>query len=66
MIDGNTAQLFDETSNWILLIVYRGLHCPICKDCATRFEHNPSKLQDMNTQLFFISADPSEKAKTIA
>ena len=66
LIDGNTARLYDETSNWILLIVYRGLHCPICKDYATRFEHNLSKLQDMNTQLFFISADPLEKAKIFA
>ena len=32
LINGNTARLYDETSNWILLIVYRGLHCPICKD----------------------------------
>ena len=66
LINGNAARLYDETSIWILLIVYRGLHCPICKDYATRFEHNLSKLQDMNTQLFFISADSLEKARTFA
>ena len=32
----------------------------------TRFEHNLSKLQDMNIQLFFMSADPLEKAKIFA
>ena len=66
LVDGNSARLYNETSNWILLIVYRGLHCLICKDYATRLEHNLSKLRNMNAQLVFVSADPKEKAKIFA
>jgi len=66
LINGDSARLSKETSNWTLLIVYRGLHCPICKDYATKFENKLSKLQNINTQLILISADPKEKAKIFA
>ena len=66
LINGDSARLSKETSNWTLLIVYRGLHCIICKDYATKVENKLSKLQDINTQLILISADPKEKAKIFA
>ena len=66
LINGDSARLYEEKANWSLLVVYRGLHCPICKDYAAKFETNLSKLHDMNTQLFFVSADPIDKAKIFA
>ena len=65
LINGDSARLSKKTSNWTLLIVYRGLHCPICKDYATKFENKLSKLQDINTQLILISADPKGKIHII-
>ena len=66
LINGNSIRLSEETSNWTLLIVYRGLHCPICKDYAAKFENKLPKLEDINTQLIFISADPKDKATKFA
>ena len=66
LINGSSIRLSEETSNWTLLMVYRGLHCPICKDYAVKFENKLSKLQDINTQLILISADPKEQAKIFA
>ena len=66
LINGDSARLYEETANWRLLVVYRGLHCPICKDYAAKFGTKLSKLHDLNTQLFFVSAGPIEKAKIFA
>ena len=66
LINGDTIRLSEETSNWTLLVVYRGLHCPICKDYAAKLENKLSKLRDINTQLILISADPKEKATIFA
>ena len=66
LINGISIRLSEETSNWTLLIVYRGLHCPICKDYAAKFENKLSKLEDINTQLIFISSDPKDKATKFA
>ena len=66
LINGNSIRLSEETSNWTLLIVYRGLHCPICKDYAAKFENKLSKLQNINTQLVLISADTKDKATKFA
>ena len=66
LINGDSARLYEETANWRLLVVYRGLHCLKCKDYAAKFETNLSKLHDLNTQLYFVSADPIEKAKIFA
>ena len=66
LINGISIRLSEETSNWTLLIVYRGLHCPICKDYAAKFENKLPKLKDFNTQLTLISADPKDKATEFA
>ena len=66
LINGNSIRLSEETSNWTLLIVYRGLHCPICKDYTAKFGNKLPKLEDINTQLILISADPKDKATKFA
>ena len=66
LINGNSIRLSEETSNWTLLIVYRGLHCPICRGYAAKFENKLPKLQDINTRLIIISADPGDKAAKFA
>ena len=53
-------------SDWHLVVVYRGLHCPICKNYLTQLESLKSKFADVNADVMAVSADPQEKAQSMA
>ena len=55
-----------EASDWHVVIVYRGLHCPICKKYLTQLESLQSQFADVNADVMAVSADPQEKARQMA
>ena len=52
-------------SDWHLVVVYRGLHCPICKSYLTQLESLKSKFAAVNADVMAVSADPQEKAQSM-
>lgn len=51
---------------WQLLVIYRGLHCPICKKYLGQLNEMKADFDKMNVQIVAVSTDPEEKAKKTA
>lgn len=49
-----------------LILVYRGLHCPICKTYLRAWQDHLPALADENVALYAISGDSREKAAAFA
>lgn len=49
--------------DWQLVIVYRGKHCPICKNYLTELNGMLSDFNAIDVDVVAVSADPLEKAK---
>ncbi|GAA6129670.1 peroxiredoxin-like family protein [Halopseudomonas sabulinigri] len=63
-LDNQTIQLGQQNSaTWQLVVVYRGLHCPICKSYLSQIEAMKSEFEEINVKVIAISTDPEEKAK---
>lgn len=52
--------------NWHVVVIYRGLHCSICKKYLTQLESLKSKFADVNADVMAVSADPRDKAQKMA
>ena len=55
-----------ETSRpgvWQIVVVYRGIHCPICNKYLARLEELREGLAKAGAELIAISGDPVEKAE---
>lgn len=50
---------------WQIVIVYRGLHCPLCNKYLARLEELREGFAKANAELIAISGDPIEKAEAI-
>ena len=50
---------------WQVVIVYRGLHCPLCNKHLKRLEELREGFAKANAELIAVSGDPIEKAQTI-
>ena len=48
--------------NFDLIIIYRGLHCPICCKYLQEFDQNFDEFQKLGTNLIAISTDNEERA----
>ena len=48
---------------WQLVVVYRGLHCPICKRYLSQLQEMASAFYDQKVEVIVVSADPLEKAQ---
>ncbi len=46
-----------------MLIVYRGLHCPICKKYLEELQQKLSEFKDLGVNVIAISSDTESKAK---
>ena len=55
-----------EASDWHVVVVYRGLHCPLCKKYLTQLESLADKFAAVNADVMVVSADPLEKAQKMA
>ena len=52
-----------DPENWQIVIIYRGLHCPICRKYLTRLEELREGFAAAKAELVVVSADPIEKAR---
>jgi peroxiredoxin len=52
--------------NFILLICYRGHHCPLCKKQLEAFSQRVAEFDSLGTQLVAISCDKKDKAEKTA
>ena len=63
-LNSNTWSLHDNLSNEMnIVIFYRGLHCPICKEYLVSIQNQLDDYSDANTSVTVISMDSEEKAK---
>jgi predicted dithiol-disulfide oxidoreductase (DUF899 family) len=49
-----------------MLVIYRGLHCPICKTYLGQLNDMKGDFDKMNVQIVAASTDPEEKANKFA
>ena len=55
-----------EGRDWQLVVVYRGLHCPICKKYLAQLEKLQGDFHEIGVDVIAVSGDPEEKAQKIA
>ena len=53
-------------SDWHVVVVYRGLHCPLCKKYLSQLESLQSQFADVKADVMAVSADPQDKAQQMA
>lgn len=51
-----------KEGDWKMIVVYRGLHCPLCKPYLTGLEELLPELKEAGIEVLAISGDPKEKA----
>ena len=66
IIDGKGVTVSEANNRWQMIVVYRGLHCPICKTYTAKIEALKDKFDELETDVVFISGDTAEKAKKFA
>jgi len=68
LIDGGEITLGQPqiTGAWQIVIVYRGLHCPLCHKYLARLEELRPAFAKANTELVVVSGDPLAKAQMMA
>lgn len=49
--------------DWQMVVVYRGLHCPICKKYLSQLQEMVSAFYDLGVDIVAVSGDPLGKAK---
>ncbi|MEO0795316.1 MAG: peroxiredoxin-like family protein [Verrucomicrobiota bacterium] len=54
-----------DPNNWAIVIVYRGLHCPICHEYLKRLEQLKRDFTKVGSEIVAISGDPQAKAETM-
>ena len=63
-VGGGSAEIGGKRDKWQLVVVYRGLHCPLCKRYLSTLNDLAEDFQAINTDVVAVSADPKEKAET--
>lgn len=51
--------------DWQMVVVYRGLHCPICKRYLTRLEGLQAQFHEQGVGVVAVSGDPEAKARAL-
>lgn len=52
--------------DWQLVVVYRGLHCPLCKRYLAQLDEMKEKFHALGVEVVAVSGDPEAKAKEMA
>lgn len=55
-----------KEGRWQLIVIYRGLHCPICKKYLGSLNAMKAGFEDMDVDIVAVSTDPHEKARKFA
>ncbi|WP_340679076.1 redoxin domain-containing protein [Paraglaciecola sp.] len=63
-VESSTHEISQTTStaHWKLVVVYRGLHCPMCKQYLVKLQNDYQGFVDAGIDLVAISADSKVKA----
>ncbi len=51
--------------DWQLVVVYRGLHCPLCKKYLAELDGMTADFADLGVDVVTVSGDPREKAQAM-
>lgn len=62
-IGGGTLGIGGEKSNWTLLVVYRGKHCPRCKNYLNTLQSMRASWEKAGFDIVVVSADSHDKVK---
>jgi peroxiredoxin len=62
-VDGGEVKIGGAGDKWRAVFVYRGLHCPICKNYTAQVEALRDAFAELDTEIVFVSGDPKEKAE---
>ncbi|MGB3244343.1 MAG: redoxin family protein [Sulfitobacter sp.] len=54
-----------EGKDWQMVVVYRGLHCPICKKYLAQLDGLKEKFHELGVDVVTVSADPQAKAEAM-
>lgn len=69
-LDGEVFDLKNAASKnkaFTIVVFYRGLHCPLCKNYNKEIKENLANANEQGTDFIVISMDPEERArKTVA
>ena len=65
-VDGGETKIGGAKDQWQMIIIYRGLHCPICKSYTAKIDALKDRFDELDTDILFVSGDNAEKAKTFA
>ncbi|MGB5864217.1 MAG: peroxiredoxin-like family protein [Sulfitobacter sp.] len=52
--------------DWQLVVVYRGLHCPLCKAYLSKLQELEADFNALGIDVIAVSGDPQEKAQAFA
>jgi peroxiredoxin len=63
-VGGGTLTLGTPKSgnDWQLVVVYRGLHCPLCKKYLAQLDGMTEKFNELGVEPVAVSGDPEAKA----
>lgn len=64
-LDGEVWSLSDSApENFTMLVVYRGLHCPLCKTYLGKLNRMAGDLKERGIDLIVASSDSIDRART--
>ena len=64
LVGGGTFDLeFSNPQSFAMLVVYRGLHCPICSKYLQELEQKLEALAELGVIAIALSTDPQERAE---
>jgi len=58
MLSGGTKKISEYMGGWVMLIVYRGDHCPRCKHYMTRLHELQEGYAERKVDILITSMDP--------
>ncbi|MFT5115386.1 MAG: peroxiredoxin [Parasphingorhabdus sp.] len=58
LMSGETVKLTNRIGSWVMLIVYRGHHCPRCKDYIKRLHKLAPTYTDRGVEILLAATDP--------
>ncbi|WP_165748415.1 peroxiredoxin-like family protein [Cellulophaga sp. Z1A5H] len=65
LIEGGTWNLVAQSpEKFTMLVFYRGLHCPVCKNYTEELQKLKSKYLDLGVEIITVSMDSEARART--
>lgn len=52
--------------DWQMVVIYRGLHCPLCKKYLAQLEEMQGQFHEVGVDVVVASGDPEDKAQAMA